>query len=107
MKILLAHNFYGSATPSGENQVVIAEQAMLRARGHAVSLFGRYSDQIRAQGALGAVKGALATPWNPLAARALQQACTAFAPDVVHVHNTFPLISRAFSVPSGSARHAY
>lgn len=95
MKTLLVHNFYGSATPSGENQVVEAEQAMLRARGHTVSLFSRHSDQIRAQGALGAAKGALATPWNPLAARALQQACADFGPDVVHVHNTFPLISPA------------
>ena len=95
MKTLLVHNFYGSATPSGENQVVEAEQAMLRAHGHTVSLFSRHSDALRAQGVLGAVKGALATPWNPLAARALQRACDAFEPDVVHVHNTFPLLSPA------------
>lgn len=95
MKTLLAHNFYGSANPSGENQVVEAEQAMLRAHGHTVSLFSRHSDALRAQGVLGAVKGALATPWNPLAARALQRACDAFQPDVVHVHNTFPLLSPA------------
>jgi len=95
MKTLLVHNFYASATPSGENQVVEAEQKMLTVRGHAVRLFSRHSDEIRAQGALGKIKGALSTPWNPLVARRLQQQCEVFQPDVVHVHNTFPMISPA------------
>lgn len=95
MKALLVHNFYGSATPSGENQVVEAEQGLLRARGHTVGLFSRHSDRIRAQGRLGTLKGALTTPWNPVAARALQRACRDLGADVVHVHNVFPLISPA------------
>ena len=95
MKTLLVHNFYRSATPSGENQVLEAEHNMLTAHGHTVRLFSRHSDTLRAQGALGAVRGALATPWNPLAARSLRHTCDAFGPDVVHVHNSFPMISPA------------
>ncbi len=93
VRILLLHNFYGSAAPSGENQVFEAERALLQARGHEVETFTRHNDEIRAQGAWGTVKGALATPWNPWMARAARQAVVRFEPDVVHVHNTFPLIS--------------
>ncbi|MCC7222015.1 MAG: hypothetical protein IT490_14945 [Candidatus Contendobacter sp.] len=37
LKILLTHNDYGSAAPSGENQVFEAERALLQQRGHSVS----------------------------------------------------------------------
>lgn len=93
VKILLTHNFYGSSAPSGENQVFEAERALLLARGHEVETFTRHSDEIRAQGVWGVVKGALATPWNPWMTRAMRQTVDRFKPDVVHVHNTFPLIS--------------
>lgn len=95
MKVLLAHNFYGSTTPSGENQVFEAERELLLSRGHEVEIFTRHSDEIRSQGAWGAVSGALATPWNPWMARAIRQTVHRFKPDVVHTHNTFPLISPA------------
>ncbi|MFM2074944.1 MAG: hypothetical protein RJB34_1249 [Pseudomonadota bacterium] len=93
MKILLTHNFYGSSAPSGENQVVEIERTLLESRGHEVMAFSRHSDQIRSQGVWGAIKGAAATPWNPWSASAIRQAVAHFCPDVVHVHNTFPLIS--------------
>ena len=95
MKILLAHNFYGSAAPSGENQVFEAEKALLVSHGHEVETFTRHSDDIRAQGTWGAVKGALATPWNLWMTQAVQLTINRFNPDVVHVHNTFPLLSPA------------
>ncbi len=93
MNILLAHNYYGSAAPSGENQVFESERALLRQRGHTVSEFTRHSDEIRGQGVWGAVKGACAVPWNPWSVVAIRRAVDAFQPAVVHVHNTFPLIS--------------
>lgn len=93
MKVLLVHNFYGSAAPSGENQVFEAEKALLQARGHEVAEFTRHSDEIRALGAWGTVRGALATPWNPWMILAVKRAVARLQPDVVHVHNTFPLIS--------------
>jgi len=93
MKILLAHNYYGSSAPSGENQVFEAEGNLLRQRNHEVYEFIRHSDAIRAKGIRGAVQGALSTPWNPFAAREIQQVVETVHPEVVHVHNTFPLLS--------------
>jgi len=95
VKVILAHNYYGSAAPSGENQVFEDERDLLRRRGNEVLEFGRHSDDIRSMGIFGEVRGALSTPWNPCAARALQRSVDGFRPDVVHVHNTFPLISPA------------
>lgn len=102
MKVLLVHNFYGSATPSGENQVLDAECQLLQARGHEVEVFSRHSDEIRGHGAWGTIKGALATPWNPWMAHALKLEVGRFKPDVVHVHNTFPLISPAIFTSIGN-----
>jgi glycosyltransferase involved in cell wall biosynthesis len=93
VKVLLVHNFYGSAAPSGENQVFEAERTLLRARGHEVVEFTRHSDEIRGQGAWGAMRGGLATPWNPWMTWAIGREVERLKPDVVHVHNTFPLIS--------------
>jgi len=95
MRVLFVHNFYGSSAPSGESHVFEAERALLASRGHALDEFTRHSDEIRGKGAWGAIKGGAATPWNPWAARAIRQAVARFRPDVVHVHNTFPLISPA------------
>lgn len=95
MKILLVHNFYGSSAPSGENMVYEAERELLRRHGHEVLEFTRRSDEIRSQGTWGLLKGALSTPWNPFSAHQLRQFLKQHQPDVMHVHNTFPLISPA------------
>ena len=97
MRILLIHNYYGSSAPSGENKVFEAEKAMLEKRGHEVVTYTRYSDEIRNGNIiarlLGKIKGALCTIGNPFASRAVAKKCREFKPDVVHFHNTFPLIS--------------
>ena len=97
MKILLVHNYYGSAAPSGENKVFEAERAMLEKRGHEVAVYSRHSDEIRNGNVIarlwGKIKGALCTAGNPFAARSVTKLCQEFKPDVVHFHNTFPLIS--------------
>ena len=104
MRILLVHNFYGSSAPSGENKVFDAEKAMLERHGHEVVVYTRHSDEIRSESVrafsvfrgsklCGLIKGALCTIGNPFAARAIAKKCRDFRPDVVHFHNTFPLIS--------------
>ena len=47
MRILLAHNRYRSAAPSGENRVVDREGEALAALGHDVVRFERHSDEIQ------------------------------------------------------------
>lgn len=93
MKILLVHNFYGSTAPSGENTVYISERELLRGNGHHVIEFARHSDEIRNEGFLGAVKGAFTTPWNPFSMRSLRSFLEKEQPEIMHVHNTFPLLS--------------
>ena len=93
MRVLPVHNYYGSTAPSGENKVFEAERTMLERHGETVEVFTRHSDEIRGKGLWGLLKGALCTIGNPFAARALGKKIREFRPDVVHFHNTFPLIS--------------
>lgn len=95
MRVLTVHNFYGSALPSGENAAYCGERDLLRSAGCEILEYTRHSDEVRGRGSVGALRGGLATPWNPWSARSLAAEARRFRPDVVHVHNTFPLISPA------------
>ncbi len=95
MRILLVHHFYGSGAPSGENLAFGLERDLLVRAGHEVRTFTRHSDDLRRRGWVGTALGGAATPWNPFAAAALRREALAFRPDVVHAHNTFPLLSPA------------
>jgi len=95
LRIIVVHNYYGSSAPSGENNAVDAEMDMLRRFGHDVHAFTRESDEIRDYGIRGLMHGGLTFPWNPLEVSRLKKLLRAVKPDVVHVHNTFPLISPA------------
>lgn len=98
MRVLLVHNYYGSVAPSGENEVFALERAMLESRGHEVEVYERHSDRIRVRGSVGMLQGALVTPWNPFTVVRVRAIAERFQPQIVHVHNTFPLISpSAFS----------
>ena len=93
MRIVVAHSRYRSAAPSGENRVVDQEAAALTGLGHEVELFERRSDDI--EGWPAARKAALpaAVVWNGGVRRDLREVLRSRRPDVVHVHNTFPLLS--------------
>ncbi|WP_306328741.1 glycosyltransferase [Streptomyces venezuelae] len=95
MHVLVVHNRYSSAQPSGENRVVDEEVGLLRAAGHRVDLFERRSDDIAARSLLGKVAVPLLVPWNPAVRTELAARLRAERPDVVHVHNVFPLLSPA------------
>ncbi|MFU2486563.1 glycosyltransferase family 4 protein [Thauera sp. WH-1] len=95
LKILLTHNHYSSGVPSGENHVFAAEACLLARNGNDVYFFCRSNDEIKHRGIKGRLNGAFSTPWNPIMARALSAKVDELRPDVVHVHNTFPLISPA------------
>jgi glycosyltransferase involved in cell wall biosynthesis len=95
LRVLIVHNRYRSAQPSGEDAVVDAELALLRSGGHEATLFERRSDDIAEMSLLRKVAVPLRVPWNPAARAALLARLRADRPDVVHVHNTFPLLSPA------------
>ncbi|MFJ9434021.1 glycosyltransferase [Streptomyces sp. NPDC101490] len=93
MYVLVVHNRYSSAQPSGENRVVDEEVELLRAGGHRVELFERRSDDIAGRSLAGKVAVPLLVPWNPGVRKELAARLRADRPDVVHVHNVFPLLS--------------
>jgi glycosyltransferase involved in cell wall biosynthesis len=106
MKVILAHNYYGSSAPSGENAVFEAEAQLLRQRGHTVIELTRRSDEIRGQRAWGSIKGGLSTPWNPFSKRVAEKMISRERPDVFHVHNSFPLLSPSVFYAAQNSRTA-
>jgi glycosyltransferase involved in cell wall biosynthesis len=95
MRILLVHNRYRSAAPSGENRVVDQESAALAALGHEVLRFGGSSDEIGQWSAARKASLPARTIWSRETYRDLTAVLRERRPDVLHVHNTFPLLSAA------------
>ena len=93
MRICLAHNEYGTSAPSGENAVFEAEKKLLQEYEHEVSISIRHSDDIRSQGFRGTIKGGLSTPWNIFSYYKVKKLINTEKPDILHVHNFFPLFS--------------
>ncbi len=94
MRVLLAHNFYRSSAPSGEDEVVRSEHRLLAENGIEVIPFMRFNDALAA-GARGAIEAALSNAWSFASLGALRKLIAEQQPDVAHFHNTFPQISPA------------
>jgi glycosyltransferase involved in cell wall biosynthesis len=88
MRVLVAHNFYQQA--GGEDTVVNAEIELLRAHGHDIEIYGRTNDDIYD---IPHVKVAGQTFWSRHTSKDIADLVLTFKPDIIHVHNTFPLIS--------------
>ncbi len=88
MKIVIAHNFYQQA--GGEDQVFADETALLEARGHTVTRYTVHNDEVNH---LGRITLAGRTIWNRSSHRELAELVRRERADVVHFHNTFPLLS--------------
>lgn len=90
MRILYAHNFYRQA--GGEDETFADEIRLMRARGHEVSSFETSSAALEARSRLmTGIEGV----WSLRAARAVAERVRAERPDVVHFHNTYPVLSPA------------
>ncbi len=88
MKILVAHNSYQHQ--GGEDAVVNAEIDLLRSHGHEVAVYRRHNREIDSM-SKPAVAGS--TLWSIRTSTEIEQFCDHFQPDLIHGHNTFPLIS--------------
>jgi glycosyltransferase involved in cell wall biosynthesis len=93
MRIMLVHNRCRSNGPSGENQVVDTEAGALVDAGHEVVRFGKNSDEIEHWPLRKKALLPVRMVWNRQTRRDLTAALRMHAPDIVHVHNTFPLLS--------------
>ncbi|RIJ34379.1 glycosyltransferase family 4 protein [Pontibacter oryzae] len=110
MRILLIHNYYKQA--GGEDTVFHQEAKLLQAHGHTVELFTFSNNDVvsitqKLEAALGVV-------YNWRSANLISRKIESFQPDVVHVHNFFPLVSPAvfevchkYKVPVMMTLHNY
>jgi glycosyltransferase involved in cell wall biosynthesis len=90
MNILSVHNSY--QTPGGEDQVFAQEADLLRAHGHRVLLYHTSNEQVKGKNPLVLFGN---TIWNQQTHGELLDLMQQEGPDIVHVHNTFPVISPA------------
>jgi len=90
MRIICVHNAYQHR--GGEDTVVESEIALLRAHGHAVETYTRSNDEVAGISSLGLARQTL---WSDRTMREIAALIARFRPDVIHAHNTFPLISPA------------
>ena len=110
MKVLQIHNAY--RLRGGEDSVVAAEAAMLRDHGAEVRLFG--SDNATISGPWSQLTTAWRAPYSVITRRRLEKELAAWRPDVIHVHNLFPLLTpavfdatRAAGIPSVMTLHNF
>jgi glycosyltransferase involved in cell wall biosynthesis len=89
-KILLAHNYYQQS--GGEDIAFAAEGKLLRENGHDIFEYIEYNDRIRTMSGFDV---ALNTLWSRYSYQKISILLAKEKPDVVHFHNTFPLISPA------------
>jgi glycosyltransferase involved in cell wall biosynthesis len=93
VKVVVAHNRYVSANPSGENVVVDTEIDLLTAAGVEVLPFLRSSDDIASLPVSRKALLPLAPIYNRDAQKELAALLTRERPDVLHLHNPYPLLS--------------
>ena len=89
MNVLLVHNFYQQ--PGGEDQVFADEGKLLEKYGHAVERFTMHNDSVAGIGKIELAQDDLEFERQ----QSLRQAIRNHRAEVVHFHNTFPLISPA------------
>lgn len=92
MRILQVHNQYFSGL-GGEDTVVRMEAELLREHGHQVRQHLVSTAQLQGAGLAGLVRAGVGAIWSQPAYDSIAAEVAAFRPDVVHVHNTFPLLS--------------
>jgi hypothetical protein len=91
LTVVLVHNRYQQ--PGGEDVAVDADAALLEDHGHRVIRYECSNNDIENLGLAGRAALAVGTIWSQTSSRRLGQVLDEVRPDVVHVHNTFPLLS--------------
>ncbi|WP_422659330.1 glycosyltransferase family 4 protein [Paenibacillus sp. EC2-1] len=90
-KVLLVHNYYQQG--GGEDKVFAQEEALLRSNGIEVELYTVHNDLINNQTLMNKAKMALDATWSSTEYKRIKKKLMDMKPDVVHVHNFFPIIS--------------
>ena len=88
LKIIVVHNAY--QWRGGEDTVRDAEVALLREGGQSVETYDRDNAAIAGMSRFDAARQ---TVWSSRTTTELRARIAAFRPDLIHVHNSFPLVS--------------
>lgn len=88
LRIIVAHNHYQYR--GGEDEVVDTEIALLEKNGHMVERYERNNHEIEEINKLDLLKQTL---WSNKTQKEIRKLIDGFEPDIIHVHNTLPLIS--------------
>jgi glycosyltransferase involved in cell wall biosynthesis len=91
MRVLQVFNRYRQR--GGEETVVELEAAMLRRHGHDVACLSASTSSLDHVSAFHLVGAGLSTVWSVRGYSQMRAALQSFNADIVHVHNTFPLLS--------------
>lgn len=109
-KILLVHNYYQQW--GGEDSVFEKECELLRQRGHQVDTLVFHNREISSL--VSKVKAFLSLFYSMGSAKLLRQKIRSFKPDVIHVHNFFPMgspslfsVARKYNVPIVMTLHNF
>ena len=111
MKVLMIHNKYGKH--SGEEAVVEAQIQLLEENNHEVITYFRSSEELETM-AFGNVKAFFHGVRNNQSIKDIKDIINSHQPDLVHIHNLFPLISpailpviKSFNIPIAMTIHNY
>jgi glycosyltransferase involved in cell wall biosynthesis len=108
MRVLVLHNRYQIS--GGEDSCVSQETAALEMAGVNVDVMQVANDHI--QGFVEQMKTALSTVYSVASRSMVAQRISAFQPDVIHVHNVFPVLTpsvydASWSIPFVQTLHNY
>ena len=98
MRVLMVHAAYQQR--GGEDSVVDTEVTLLRDHGHEVQLYLRHNDEATSAGRISVASQAL---WSRRSEADVGRLVETFKPDVVHVHNTWPMVSPSVYWPAFKA----
>ncbi|MFC7371385.1 glycosyltransferase family 4 protein [Fictibacillus iocasae] len=91
IKILIVHNYYKQS--GGEDKVVNEEINLLRKNGNKVITFFVKNEEINTDSFLEKIKLGIDTLWSNKSYREIKRILLKEKPDLVHFHNTVPLLS--------------
>src|SRR5580692_10855038 len=113
LRVLQVHNKYRPAW-GGEDTVAELEADLLQRNGHTVERLSVWTGELDGASVFRIVSAGMGTVWSFRGYRLLRDAIARFSPDIVHVHNVFPLLSPSIywvasrgGIPTVQTMHNY
>jgi len=103
MKIVQVHNRYYTGL-GGEDTVLDLEHDLLLRNGHSVHQLFVSTAELRERSLWQRVPAGLSTVWSSRGYRLMARTIEEQQPDIIHVHNTFPLLSASICWAAARAR---